>query len=167
MLLLVPETVYPRTRPTLGFAGLGIPERGRGEFIAAAVAAFVAFALLGLFSSLVPGFIGGVLHQHSHAVQGAVVFLLLAVGTVTQVTLSRFSSRRVVLAGLGLFLAALALIIAALAEAGMALFLAGTVAGGVAVALSSWAAWQPPAAWPRPSGAAMPSPPSLWRATPA
>ena len=59
ILLLVPETVHPRTRPTLGFAGLGIPERGRGEFIAAAVAAFVAFALLGLFSSLVPGFIGG------------------------------------------------------------------------------------------------------------
>jgi MFS family permease len=133
ILLLVPETVSPRTRPTLRFAGLGIPERGRGEFIAAAVAAFVAFALLGLFSSLVPGFIGGVLHQDSHAVEGAVVFLLLAVGTVTQVTLSRFSSRRVVLAGLGLFLAALALIIAALARAGMALFLAGTVTGGVAV----------------------------------
>jgi MFS family permease len=133
ILLLVPETVSPRTRPTLRFAGLGIPERGRSEFIAAAVAAFVAFALLGLFSSLVPGFIGGVLHQDSHAVQGAVVFLLLAVGTVTQVTLSRFSSRRVVLAGLGLFLAALALIIAGLAQAGMALFLAGTVTGGVAV----------------------------------
>jgi MFS family permease len=133
ILLLVPETVRPRTRPTLRFAGLGIPERGRGEFIAAAVAAFVAFALLGLFSSLVPGFIGGVLHQDSHSVQGAVVFLLLAVGTVTQVTLARFSSRRVVLAGLGLFLAALALIIAGLAQAGMALFLAGTVTGGMAV----------------------------------
>jgi MFS family permease len=133
LLLLVPETVRPRTRPTLGFAGLGIPERGRGEFIAAAVAAFVAFALLGLFSSLVPGFIGGVLHQGDHAVQGAVVFLLLAVGTFTQVTVSRFSSRRVVLAGLGLFLVALALIIAGLAQAGMALFLAGTVTGGVAV----------------------------------
>src|SRR5690348_11237326 len=111
ILLLVPETVYPRTRPILGFAGLGIPERGRGEFIAAAVAAFVAFALLGLFSSLVPGFIGGVLHRHSHAVKGAVVSLLPAVGTVTRVTLSRLSSRRVVLTGLGLFLAALALII--------------------------------------------------------
>src|SRR5690242_7387224 len=133
ILLLVPETVRPRTRPALRFAGLGIPERGRGEFIAAAVAAFTAFALLGLFSSLVPGFIGGVLHQDSHAVQGAVVFLLLAVGTVTQVTLSRFSSRRVVLAGLGLFLAALALIVAALAQAGMALFLAGTVTGGAGV----------------------------------
>ena len=132
-LLFVPETVSPRRRPTLRFAGLGIPERGRSQFIAAAVAAFAAFALLGLFSSLVPGFIGGVLHQDSHAVQGAVVFAMFAVGTVTQVALSRFSSRRVVLAGLGLFLAALALIVAALAQAGMALFLAGTVVGGVAV----------------------------------
>ena len=47
--------------------------------------------------------------------------------------LSRFNSRRVVLAGLILFLAALALIVAALAQSAMALFLAGTVAGGVAV----------------------------------
>jgi MFS family permease len=133
ILLLVPETVPRRTRPALRFAGLGIPERGRGEFIAAGVAAFAAFALFGLFSSLVPGFIAGQLHQDSHAVQGAVVFLLLAVGAVTQVAASRFSSRRLVLAGLVLFLAALALIAAALAESAMALFLAGTVTGGVAV----------------------------------
>ena len=133
LLLLVPETVRPRTRPALRFAGLGISEQGRGEFIAAAVAAFAAFALLGLFSSLVPGFIGGVLHQGSHAVQGGIVFGLFAVGTVTQVMLSRFSSRRVVLAGLALLLAALGLIVAALAQSGMALFLAGTAAGGVAV----------------------------------
>ena len=132
-LLLVPETVTVHSRPTLRFTGLGIPERGRDEFIAASVAAFAAFALLGLFSSLVPGFIGGVLHQTSHAVQGGVVFLLMAVGTVTQILLSRFNGRRVVLSGLGLFLAALALILAALAQAEMVLFLAGTVVGGVAV----------------------------------
>jgi MFS family permease len=54
-------------------------------------------------------------------------------GTSTQITLSRFSTRRVVLVGLGLFLAALALILAALAAAAMALFLAGMVVGGVAV----------------------------------
>jgi MFS family permease len=132
-LLLIPETVRARTRPALRFAGLGIPARGRDEFIAAAVAAFAAFALLGLFSSLVPGFIGGQLHQGSHAVQGAVVFLLFAAGTVTQVALSRLPSRRVVLGGLILFLIALALIVAALAGSAMAPFLAGTVAGGVAV----------------------------------
>jgi MFS family permease len=133
ILLFVPETVRVRTRPAVRFAGPGIPGTGRGEFIAAGVAAFAAFALLGLFSSLVPGFIGGQLHQGSHAIQGAVVFLLFAVGTVTQVALSRFRSRRVVLAGLSVFLVALALIAAALAESSMALFLAGTVAGGVAV----------------------------------
>jgi MFS family permease len=131
-LLLVPETVQPRTRPALRFTGLGIPARGRGEFIAAGVAGFAAFALLGLFSSLVPGFIAGQLHQGSHAVQGAVVFLLLAVAAVTQIAVARLRSSRVVLAGLGLFLAALALIVAALAQSAMGLFLAGTVAGGVA-----------------------------------
>jgi MFS family permease len=132
-LRFIPETVHPRGRPTLRFAGLGIPERGRSEFVAAAVAGFAAFALLGLFSSLAPSFIGGVMHQGSHAVQGAVVFLIFAVGAVTQVALSRFNSRRVVLAGLGLFLAALGLIVAGLAQAAMAMFLAGTAVGGVAV----------------------------------
>lgn len=133
ILFFVPETVSPRHRPTLRFARLGIPELGRDEFVAAGVAAFSAFSVLGLFSALAPTFLGDVLHEGSHAVQGAVVFLLLAVGTLTQLLLSRFSSRRVMLAGLGLFLAALALIVAALAQADMALFLAGTVVGGVAV----------------------------------
>ena len=132
-LFLIPETVSPRRRPALRFAGLSIPERGRSEFVAAGVAGFAAFSLLGLFSALAPSFLGGVLHEGSHAVQGAVVFLLLAVGTVTQLLASRFSSRRVIMAGLGLFLAALALVVAALAQASMTLFLTGTVAGGVAV----------------------------------
>jgi len=132
-LFLVPETVSPRRRPAIRFAGLGIPERGRGEFIAAGVAAFAAFSLLGLFAGLAPTFVASVLHEPNHAVQGAVVFGLLAVGTVTQLVLARFGSRRVVMAGLGLFLAALTLIVAALAAASMALFLAGTVVGGAAV----------------------------------
>jgi MFS family permease len=132
-LLLVPETVSPRQRPALRFAGLSIPEQGRSEFIAAGAAAFAAFSLLGLFSALAPTFLGNVLHEHSHAVQGVVVFGLLAAGTVTQLLLARFTSRRVMMAGLGLFLAGLALIVAALSQADMALFLAGTVVGGVAV----------------------------------
>jgi predicted MFS family arabinose efflux permease len=123
-LFLVPETVSPRRRPVIRFAGLGIPEQGRGEFVAAGVAGFAAFSLLGLFAGLAPTFVASVLHEPNHAVQGAVVFGLLAVGTVTQLVLSRFGSRRVVMAGLGLFLAALTLIVAALAAASMALFLA-------------------------------------------
>jgi MFS family permease len=132
-LLLVHETVSPRRRPALRFTGLGIPERGRSEFIAAAVAGFAAFSVLGLFAGLAPTFLGSVLHENNHAVQGGVVFLLLAVGTLTQLLVARFNSRLVVLGGLGLFLAALALIVAALSEADMALLLAGTVVGGAAV----------------------------------
>ena len=132
-LLLVPETVTPRRRPALRFAGLGIPEQGRSEFIAAAVAVFAAFSLLGLFAALAPTFLGSILHQNNHAVQGGAVFLLLAVGTLTQLALARFSSRRVVLAGLGLLLAALALTAAALSQADMTLFLAATVVGGMAI----------------------------------
>jgi len=132
-LFLVPETVSPRRRPVIRFAGLGIPERGRGEFVAAGGAGFAAFSLLGLFAGLAPTFVASVLHEPNHAVQGAVVFGLLAVGTVTQLVLSRFGSRWVMMAGLGLFLAALPLIVVALAAASMTLFLAGTVVGGVAV----------------------------------
>ena len=129
----VPETVSPRRRPALRFVGLGLPARGRREFIAAAAAAFSAFSLLGLFSALAPTFLANVLHEHNHAVQGGVVFGMFAAGTLTQLLASRFSRRRVVLAGLGLFLAGLGLIVAALAQAGVGLFLAGTVVAGVAV----------------------------------
>src|SRR6266699_1820411 len=107
-LLFIPETVSPRQRPAVRLTGLGIPERSRGEFIAAAVAAFAAFSLLGLFAALAPTFLGNVLHEDNHAVQGAVVFLLFAAGTAIQLLLSRFPSRRIMVAGLGLLLPALA-----------------------------------------------------------
>ncbi len=132
-LLLVPETVSPRRRPELRFSGLGIPEQGRSEFIAASVAVFAAFSMLGMFAALAPTFLSNVLHENGHAVQGGVVFLLLAVGTLTQLALARFNSRQVMMAGLGLLLAGLALIVAALSQADMALFLAGTVVNGVAL----------------------------------
>jgi MFS family permease len=132
-LFFVPETVSPRRRPTLRFAGLGIPKQGRGGFIAAAAAGFAAFSLIGLLTALAPTFLGSVLHERSHAVAGAVVFALLAAGAITQVAVSRFASRRVMLAGLGLFLVGLALLPAALSEASMALFLTGTIVSGIAV----------------------------------
>src|SRR5207302_9989320 len=56
-----------------------------------------------------------------------------ATATVTQLLVAGFPSRPVVLSGLALFLAGLALIVGALSQASMALFLIGTVVGGVAV----------------------------------
>jgi MFS family permease len=132
-LLVVPETVSGRSALSLRFHGFGIPEIGRAEFLAAGLAGFAAFSLLGLFSALVPTFLVGVLHDTSHAVAGAVVFLVFAVGACTQLAGSRLPSRPVILAGLVVFLAALALIVAGLSAASMPLFLAGAVVSGVAI----------------------------------
>jgi MFS family permease len=132
-LVVLPESLAVRQRLTLRFTGLGIPTVGRGEFISAGLAVFAAFALLGLFSSLVPSFLSEVLHQQSHAVSGAVVFAMFAAAVVTAVLLSRFATRPVVLSGLSILLPALALIVAGLSQASMVLFLIGTIVGGVSV----------------------------------
>jgi MFS family permease len=132
-LYVVPETVTRRRKLDLRFTGLGIPAAGRSEFIAAGVAGFAAFSLLGLFTALAPSFLGQILHQHSHVISGAVVFAIFGTAAVTQLFLGRFPSRPVIICGLTAFLAALALIVAALSAASMALFLAGTFTGGAAV----------------------------------
>lgn len=132
-LLRVPETVAARRPLSLRFEGLGIPAIGRAEYLAAGLAGFAAFSLLGLFTALVPSFLGHVLHQGNHAVEGAVVFALFACATVTQLFLARFNSRPVVLTGLAMFLVALALIVCGLSAASLPLFVVGTVVGGVGV----------------------------------
>ncbi len=132
-LVVVPEPVTERSALSLRFSGLGIPQAGRAEFIAAGFAGFAAFSLLGLFTALAPTFLVGALHDTSHAIAGAVVFLVLAVGACPQLAGSRLPSRPVMLAGLTVFLAALALIVAGLSAASMPIFLAGTVVSGVAV----------------------------------
>jgi MFS family permease len=129
----VPETVPQRVRLTLRFAGFGVPSSGRDDFFAAGVAGFAAFSLLGIFSALAPTFLGSVLHQHSHAVGGAVVFMIFAISAATQVVVGHFDYRKVVTFGLVLFLLVLALIVAGLSQASLGLFLAGTAVGGVAV----------------------------------
>ena len=131
-LVLVPETVGDRQQLSLRFAGLGIPQAGRSEFIAAGVAGFAAFSLLGMFTALAPNFLGDVLHEHSHAAGGAVVFALFGTAAATQLLLARFPSRAVIVFGLTVFLAALALVVAGLSQASLALFLTGTIVSGVA-----------------------------------
>ncbi|HYK70095.1 MAG TPA: MFS transporter [Streptosporangiaceae bacterium] len=132
-LVFVPETVSTSQKLSLRFAGLGIPAAGRSEFIAAGVAGFAAFSLLGLFTALASSFLANVLREHSHAVGGAVVFAVFGTAAATQLLLARFPSRTVIIVGLTVFLAALALIVAALSQASMALFLTGTIVSGVAV----------------------------------
>jgi MFS family permease len=129
-LVFVPETVGRRERPRLRFTGLAIPANGRREFIGASVAAFAAYALNGLFASLAPGFTTAMLHHPNYAVAGAVTCVFFATGTVVALSLARFNSRPVLLAGLGLFPVSLALTVAAMSAASLTLFVISAVIGG-------------------------------------
>lgn len=130
-LLLVPETIAERQPLSLRFSGLGIPKAGRPEYLAAGLAGFTSFSLIGLFLALAPSFLGQVLHEENLAEQGAIVFALLGAATVTQLLLARFKSRPVILFGLASLLAALALIVAGLSAASLALFVFGALVAGV------------------------------------
>jgi MFS family permease len=132
VLIFVPETVGRRERPSLRFTGLAVPAGGRREFIAAGVAAFVAYALNGLFSSLAPDFTTAMLHHANYAIAGTVTCLFFAAGTVAVVSLARLNSRPVLLAGLGLFPVGLALVVAAMSATSLTLFVIAAVVGGTA-----------------------------------
>jgi MFS family permease len=131
-LLVVSETVMTRERLVLRFVGLRIPTAARGQFLAASVAGFASLALLGLFTALAPSLLGGVLHVRNHAAGGALVFLLFAASTLTQIGFGQRAPHTAMRFGLGLFPIALALIVAALEWTSMTLFITCTVVGGIA-----------------------------------
>jgi MFS family permease len=87
-----------------------VPRAARPEFFAATGAGFAAFAVYGVFNSLVPSFLAGTLHETSHVVAGAVAFSAFAAGALAQLVLSNLATvtmlRRgssILLVGLGLF----------------------------------------------------------------
>ena len=88
--LLVPETVEPTgTGPVARAAARRPGTRSAPTFLSAALAMFAAFALVGLFVSLVPSFLGHELHERNHAAAGIVVFVLFACATGAQLALHR------------------------------------------------------------------------------
>jgi MFS family permease len=131
----IPETVRQPDRAFRVHLRVGVPARMRPVMLGAGLAVFAAFALLGLFSSLVPTFVRGVLGIGNLAVAGLTVFLIFAVAAITQAASARLASRRSVTAGLPLLLAGLAALEISLFVKAEWLFYAATVAGGIAVGL--------------------------------
>jgi MFS family permease len=134
-LVFVPEPVADRRRPALRVQRLAVPPEIRAGFISAALAVFAAFAVTGLFVSLVPSFLGRELHQHNHAVAGLVVFAFFACATAAQLALHGLSSRRVILLGFAGLMIGLAVLMLGLSLKEFSVFVAGTIAGGIGVGL--------------------------------
>jgi hypothetical protein len=79
---------------------VSVPVQHRPAFYAASAAAAAEFALFGLFTSLAPGFIGGTLHDTSHALAGAAAFAVFGAAALAQIVVSRAPLRRQLALGL-------------------------------------------------------------------
>lgn len=85
----VPETVVrpaeaPRYRPQR----LSVPRADRSIFLVAAFGAFAGFAVFGLFSSLIPTFLGGEFDDRDHLLAGISVFVIFGASAVGQLALA-------------------------------------------------------------------------------
>jgi MFS family permease len=132
LLTTVPETVSAIGR-TRSRQRLKLPDEGREQFVAAAVAAFAAFALCGLLAALAPAFVREEFGGTGYTVGGAVVFLIFAVSAASQPAWFRLSDRTATLVGLALFVGGTALLTTGLFTGSIAIFLVGVVASGAGV----------------------------------
>jgi predicted MFS family arabinose efflux permease len=132
-ILFIPETVRNPDRAISFRPGLAAPPEVRTPLIGAGLGVFAAFTVLGLFSSLVPTFLHGILGVHNLALIGGASFLIFVTAAVSQAVSARMASRRSLEAGLPLLLVTLAALESALFAKTLWLFVVGTLAGGVAV----------------------------------
>lgn len=126
----IPETVAVSDHSRLRISRPELPVQVRATFIQAATAGFAGFAVLGLVSTVVPSFLSSVLHEHNHALSGAVVFAVFAASTLAQIGLARPLGRWALGAGCVGLIAGMGLLAVGLAAKSLALVItAGIVAG--------------------------------------
>jgi MFS family permease len=128
---LSPETAQVvRPRPTYHPQRMTVPSGQRGRFVAATLAGMAAFAVFGVFNSLVPSFLAGTLHETSHAVAGAVAFSAFAGGAAAQIAQSRTSNNQLLRRSVPTIVGGLALLTAGMWLPNLAMFVIGGVISG-------------------------------------
>lgn len=129
LLLGTPETVTPASEWKYRPQRVSVPHHERGSF-AAAMMAFVAFAMFGLFTSLAPALIRGTLGISSLAVSGGVAFLVFASAALMQVFSSRWALSTQVRWGLSSLAVGLVLVTASMLLASLPLLIIGGLIAG-------------------------------------
>jgi MFS family permease len=128
-LVVSPETVERRAF-RFRFQRLSVPSEVRGVFVRGATAGFGSFAVAGVFSSVAPVFLGQILGRTSHALAGAIVFILFSASIFGQLAVSRLSDRRALVLGCGLLAGGVGLLALALGiESLAALIVSASIVG--------------------------------------
>lgn len=137
VLLWLPETVRDlRPLRTVRPQRPGVPPHVRVVFGPAATAAFVGFALFGVFTSVSPAFLARYLEVTDHAVSGAVVATAFFASIAGQTAVGRVGVGRSLPLGCAGLLAGLALLAGALHWDSLALVVPSALVGGVGQGLA-------------------------------
>jgi hypothetical protein len=127
----MPETAdLPDPRPAWRPQRVAIPAHARATFYAGTAAGAAAFAVYGVFNSLMPGFLAGTMHETSYAVAGAVAFAAFASGAVAQIALGKAGIALTLRVSVPVVFAGLALFSAGMWLPSLPLFIAGGIVTG-------------------------------------
>lgn len=119
---------------------VAVPAGGRAAFWAAAMAAFVAFAMFGLFTSLAPSFLAGPLHHSSHALAGAISFSVFGSSALLQIVTAGWRTTRLYAAGLVALAVGLLLVVGAILATQLGLLVAAGIVAGAGAGMTFKAA---------------------------
>ncbi|GGR45720.1 MFS transporter [Nocardioides luteus] len=117
-----------------------VPADARGAYFAAGMASFVAFAMFGFFTSLVPSFLADDLDLHSHLVAGVVGFSIFGAAALFQVLAGSWPRRRLYVTGLVALTAGLLLVVGALLSGTFWVLVVGALVTGAGSGMSFKAA---------------------------
>jgi MFS family permease len=130
--LVMPETVAtPSSAPRWQRQRLGVPQEVRSPFVIAGAAGFAGFTILGLFTSLAPTFVRRELGIGNLAVAGVIVFAVFGASSVAQLLLHGLRDRLAIGIGLLVLPLGLLLVVLALKQRSLAIFVSGAVVAGL------------------------------------
>jgi MFS family permease len=115
---------------------LTVPTAMRATFAEAALAGFAGFAVLGLFTSVAPAFLGQELGVTNRAVVGVVVSAVFAASTVGQAMLARVPDGAAIPAGCLALIAGMGALALSLAVSSLSLLVLGGLIAGFGHGLS-------------------------------
>ncbi len=131
LVAVAPETTTPPDpRPAWHPQRVAVPRHARRQFYAATGAAMAAFAVYGVFNSLVPSFLAGTLHVNSHATAGAVAFSAFAAGAVAQIALGKLGNVQLLRWSVPILLFGLVLFATGMWIANLVVFVVGGIVTG-------------------------------------
>lgn len=134
LVLATPETVTPVRRRWHPQRAV-VPAYSREKYFAATFAGLTAFAVFGVFSSLVPHFLADTIGETSPAIAGATAFAVFAAGAAAQIAWSKLTPLSTLRRGAPVLIVGLLLLATGMSSADLAVFTIGTVITGAGTGL--------------------------------